>query len=431
MQQPNNSMQHAQYHTGYAEHYQQQQQQQQQYQQHQAYYPAAAPYTATIAQPNYHAHMQQPMQTAAFDPNAYHADQSSFLPHAVPALILPSADPALDVAEYAPPLPPAPASPPPPAIKFGDVFHGATLDMVLRQSLPVRELNHAQMRVWQQFESGDTVRSISDSMGLKPNVVLNYIIYALESYSPAPSHPVFLHWPRFSIPPELMERVSAAMVRVGGALGRLDIVKDRLDGGKALDEDIRIAMIRWKMERALGATFEQFNMYRVMSAQDAAERLARQQKEDAGDDSAAEDGEQKASSKAGEGALVEEEKKEGSSAMAVDTAAVRDVVDSAVAESKQQPAVPAQPLQAQRTQAEEKEQPKKQQEEELLGTGELPYPPPLNASEMLFQLFLNGGTSQRCLIGRFQRDWREIEVVLDKLIADQLAWKRGLLWCPS
>ena len=415
MQQINNQQRHQVYHNGHTEHYHQQHQQQH------AYYPTAVPYTATVAQSHYHSHMQQPVPPAAYEHNPYIIDHSSLLPHAVPALIIPTStsDPS-SPALYPFPDSAAPSTPPPATIKFGDVFRGATEDMVMRHSQPVRSLNHAQMRVWQQFESGETVRSISDHMGLKPNVVLNYIIYALESYSPSPSHPIFIHWPRFSIPPELMERVSTAMVRVGGALGRMDVVKQQLDGGGALDEDVRIAMIRWKLERALSDAYEQWSVYRVMSAEEAAERVARQRKEDLEVDHGKEEEERK------EGKPKVEEEKEGGST-AVEMAAESEAMRDDTAEAKQPP--PA-PFPQQHTEEKEKK-------EELTpplpsdAMAEPSYPPALNASEALFQLHLNGGMSQRCIIRRFERDWSEIEAVLNKLIAEQLAWKRGLLYCPS
>ena len=445
-QQQQQQQQHPAYHNGHAEqyhhqrqHHHHQQQHQQQQQQH-PYYPTAVPYTATIAQPPYHSTVQHapPPHATSYDYDQYVDDQSSLLPQAVPALILPTAavdstpTSSLPTVSYGFPDSVAPSTPPPPPIKFGDVFIGATADMALRDSQPVRPLNHAQMRVWQQFESGDTIRSISDAMGLKPHVVLNYIIYALESYSPSPSHPIFLHWPRFSIPPELMERVSVAMTKVGGSLGRLDMVKERLDGGGALDEDLRIAMIRWKMERALGAAYKGWDMYRVMSAEEAAERLVRQAKEDAGDDSTVGDGDEQKEGKK----LVDEEKEP-----AVDM--VLDSVHDESNESKQPPsAAPSIHKQSADDRGTEHDKAKDEEKEAkvkemmvsvLSGSGatEPPYPPPLTASEMLYQLSVNGGYSKRCLRGRFKRDWSEIEAVLNKLVAEQLAWKRGLLYCPS
>ena len=429
-QQQHDNQQYPAYHNGHTEQYHHQQYQQQTQQQH-SYYPTAmygataVPYTAALAQQSYHpSDIPQPASLAAYNHNPYAVDPSSYLPHAVPAFVIPTAssDPATpssfhfsDVA--------APATPLPPPIKFGDVFKGATKDMVFRQSQPVRPLNHAQMRVWQQFESGDTVRSISDQMGLKPNVVMNYIIYALESYSPSPSHPIFIHWPRFSIPPELMERVSAAMLRVGGALGRMDMVKDRLDGA-ALDEDLRIAMIRWKMERALGSQFKQWDVYRVMTAQEAAERLTKWRRGHMVDESG---GEEEDDNKEGQ-KDGEKEEKDGRSGEA-DMVVESDKAGHETADTNQPPAAPA-------TSSHQQQQGGEKQQEKVSdiaanNTLEPSYPPPLTASELLFQLQLDGGASQRCLVGRFQREWSDIEVVLNKLIADHLAWKRGLLYCPS
>ena len=414
--------QHPTYHTEHNQQYQQQQQQQQQY------YPTAVSYASNVAPHSYHPAAQHPAP-AVYEHNHYVEKQSNLHPNAVPAFVLPStlSDPGSPTPFYALPDSAAPSTPPPPPIKFGDVFRGATLDMVLRHSQPVRPLNHAQMRVWQQFESGDTVRSISDHMGLKPNVVLNYIIYALESYSPSPSHPVFIHWPRFSIPPELMERVSAAMIRVGGQLGRLDVVKERLEGGAALDEDLRIAMLRWKMERALGAAYKQWDMYRVMSAEEAAERLDRQRQEDVGDEAGGVDNDETK-----EGNKRVEEEKDNGSDPSLATESDQPMRDNS--NEAKQPPQPSQPPAVTQHTIDEYEKRKEGALHDTMvaNAAEKPtHPPLLNASEVLFQLSLNGGTSQRCFIGMFQRDWTEIEAVLNKLIADQLAWKRGLLYCPS
>ena len=450
-----NAQQHATYYNDHTDHHMQQQQQHHHHQQ-QPYYPSAVPYTATVAQPPYPSALQHPAPTAVYSvstaaynhnshPQPYVADHSNLIPHAVPALILPTNTDThhpttTTTSHYPHPVPAEPTTPPPPPLKFGDVFKGASSDMLFRHSQPVRALNHAQMRVWQQFEGGDNVRSISDAMGLKPHVVLHYIIYALESYSPAPTHPVFIHWPRFSIPPELMERVSAAMVRVGGALGRMDVVKSGLagGGGGVLDEDVRIAMVRWKMERAVGAAFQPYDVYKVISASEAKERLERQRKEDLGEEEVKE-------GKVAVKAVVEETKEaSGGAAAAAQTAETDTLMHDDATESKQPPTpTPAtQPPPANKHQHKSKDKDKdkenKEQDKELDTAGfsghvaaEPPYPPALTASEMLFQLSLGGGTSQRCLVGRFQRDWREIEAVLNKLIAEQLAWKRGLLYCPS
>ena len=92
------------------------------------------------------------------------------------------------------------------SVSFFDVFPVQHDHLLFSSSRPVRQINHAQMIVWQAFEAGETVRQISDSRSMKPHIVLAYIIYCLESYSPSPSHPVFVHWTRFSIPPEIMDK---------------------------------------------------------------------------------------------------------------------------------------------------------------------------------------------------------------------------------
>ena len=217
-----------------------------------------------------------------------------------------------------------------------------------------------------------------------------------------------------------MERVAAAMTRVGGALGRMDVVVNGLAGGRALDEDVRIAMIRWKMERAVGAAFKPYDMYRVLSAGEAAQRLARQRKEDAGEEAEG-TGEGEDEMKEGRKAMAEEKESSSVTANGADT-----VMQVDPTETKQPPPSSTQSL---------KPHTDKDRSAEataaFTGTADPPYPPPLTASEMLFQLSLGGGTSQRCLVSRFRRDWSEIEAVLSKLIAEQLAWKRGLLYCPS
>ena len=228
----------------------------------------------------------------------------------------------------------------------------------------------------------------------------------------------------------------------------MDVVKAGLDGsgGGVLDEDIRIAMIRWKMERAVGAAFTPYDVYRVMSAHDAAERINRQRLHDAGEAAAGQAGEgaeEERKEGDGSGKVTEEKENTDSGVTAPPKVVEGDAMhDEEVLESKEQPPLTKSAPQHKEDNGSAKEKSKSKDKGKDTGekfaftmppngAAEPPYPPALTASEMMFQLSMGGGTSQRCLIGRFQREWSEIEPVVNKLVAEQLAWKRGLLYCPS
>ena len=339
-------------------------------------------------------------------------------------------------------------------VTFADVFapDGVQQHILFSSSRPVRQLNHAQMMVWQAFEAGWTIRQISDSRNLKPAIILAYIIYCLESYSPSPSHPVFVHWPRFSIPPEVVEKVGAAMARAGGLFERLHLIKAQLDE-ELLDEDVRIAMIRWKMERAVGSRYTPYDVYKVVSAQEAKERVERLSREDAeaekgGDTTQDDEGEGKAAPgerahSSGDGRVegVDEDQKMGQDggdseraggvsggggSTQVDEAGKGEVSGKAASAGRGMeggrmrgfnPLWECEPF---------------FRAPEASAVSTLPMgPPPATPSEMLHHLSLHGGVSASALQEYFECDWSTLEPLLQKLIADQVVWKRGLLYCPS
>jgi hypothetical protein len=239
------------------------------------------------------------------------------------------------------------------------------------------------------------VRQISEGRGISAKVVLAYIIYCLESYSPSPSHPVFVHWSRFSIPPEVMEKVGQALMKSGGLLGRLDVIQEQLEE-EVLDEDLRIALIRWKMEKAVGLGYKPYDPYKVMTAMEAKERVERmdkEEKEGRGEEAKEEDEDDAMGQ-------VEEVTTSGGQRLGLSSSFPSPICGPFSIPSSSSIVLPA-------------------------------APPPLTASELIHHLCLNGGTSATALQFHFQCERSALEPLLHKLITAELVWKRGLLYCPS
>ena len=257
------------------------------------------------------------------------------------------------------------------------------------QSRSVRPLNHLQLIIWGDFTAGASMRHISDDRGIKPSTVLSYLIYILDSYSPSPLHPILLYWDRFDVPSEVKATTYAAFHQLGGAMfDRLDIIKDRL-ANSVLYDDIRLCLIRYKIERAVAHMFSSYTI------KDNAKDETNKNNQDGPE----------------QHQLVTD---------AASAKAVSDDTTSAAIIPAFSDNVMLGQISSLTTVT------------NLIGpTVKPPFPPRLHPSEVLYYLTNHGAAQRQCIEHHFQVDFTQIEPIIQQLIEDKLVWKRGPLYSLS
>ena len=228
------------------------------------------------------------------------------------------------------------------------------------------------------------------------------------------------------------------MARAHGFIGRLDVIKSQLDE-EVLDEDLRIAMIRWKTERAVGTSYKPYDVFKVVSAQEAKERLERLRKEDEDANAPSDHGSVNSAPQP-----TDDTKMMEAPAAAAATGSVPDAHADVASPSSPSPiqGVETAPGFARLVpESDHLTQPSSFPASSapwMVGSPAVAVspvavsgPPPVTSSEIVHHLSLNGGVSGSALQRHFECEWSALEPILNKLISEQLLWKRGLLYCPA